>query len=111
MKTIFAKECTDFMMNQDEEMIASSLKIFMDQKFFSKQAKYSFNDNINQIISDSSKLKVYKEKLIGALIGKLDNDKNCKINFFFYFIRLFILYSLMKMLYKFFKIIIYSVGR
>jgi hypothetical protein len=38
-----------------------------------------YQKNVILIISDSPKLKVYKEKLIGALIGKLDADKNCKI--------------------------------
>jgi hypothetical protein len=40
MKTIFAKECSDFIMNQEEDLMASSLNTFMDQKFFSKIKKF-----------------------------------------------------------------------
>ena len=40
MKTIFAKECSDFIMNQEEDMMASSLNTFMGQKFFSKIKKF-----------------------------------------------------------------------
>jgi len=57
LKTIFAKECADAMLDKSTD--AQSLNDIFNSKFF-----------------NSSKLKVFKEKLIGALITKLEKSDN-----------------------------------
>ena len=65
-------------MNEADDIMASTLKRFMDQKFFSiSKEEIIIKLDLNNLVSlDSSKLKAYKDKLIGALIAKLDYENN-----------------------------------